>query len=211
MRYGAILFDLDGTLTDTIGLYLDAFLEALTEIGLTPPKEQFLRWYMEGWHLKDILEHFQISESRVPALRMKRDLFYERALRTQVEWMPGGKELLANAVSLSPVGIVTGSWRKYVDAIEACLPVLEGVKTLVTADDMGDYMKPHPHGLLFAADRLNVAPESCIYIGDQSFDAAAARAAGMRCCILIGPHSPHDAGKNADHVVKTLEDIMKII
>src|SRR3989344_4319914 len=181
MKYSAILFDLDGTLVQSIDLYINAFREALKEYNLETTEEEFVHWYMQGWHLQDILEHFRKEETDVPNLRTRRDELYERLLRTKLEWLESGEELLPH------------------------------IHALITADDMGKFMKPHPHGLLMGADRLKIAPQDCLYIGDQLFDMEAARAAGMECCLFVGKHTPHEAGRDANHIVTDLTAIKRII
>ena len=211
MKYSAILFDLDGTLVQSIDLYLDAFREALQEYNLETTEEEFVRWYMQGWHLQDVLEYFRKEETDVPNLRTRRDALYERLLRTKLEWLEGGEELLQHTAANYPTGIVTGSWKSYVDALNTRTPVLPHIRTLVTADDMGKFMKPHPHGLLMGADRLKIVPQDCLYIGDQLFDVEAARAAGMECCLYVGKHTPHEARRDANHIVTDLTAIKRII
>ena len=63
---------------------------------------------------------------------------------------------------------------------------------MVVAADVG-YFKPEPELLWAAAERLGVAPERCVYIGDSvAFDVAAARAAGM-AAVLVSRAPPDPA------------------
>ena len=47
-------------------------------------------------------------------------------------------------------------------------------------------IKPHPEGLITAAKKLHVAPSRVLFVGDSRNDVAAATAAGMRACYLVG-------------------------
>ncbi len=210
-KYAAILFDLDGTLADTIAIYEKAVLQSMAEIGVKVTEEKFYDWYVRGIHLKQILAEFGLTEDKVPSVRARRDELYVSLLRTDVMWLPGGEELLKETAGKKPTAIVTGSWMSYVDAIDERLHVKRYVPTIITADEIHKFMKPHPHGLLLAADRLKVDPKDCLYVGDQLFDTEAAHRADMPCCIVPGKYSPPNVGEGADFVCKTLADISKII
>ena len=207
MNYAAILFDLDGTLVDSIGIYSEAVKDMFAAVGVQLPQEAFRSSYGQGLVLKDWLAKFNIGEDQMGVLRPLRDQRYIALLREKIEWLDGASRLLATLKERHPLGLITGSWQSYVDAIDSRLQVSPHFQTVVTADDIGDFMKPHPHGLLLAADRMGVEPEQCIYIGDQLFDIDAAKSAGMASCCLRGTYTPKEAVERADFVVETLEEI----
>ena len=207
MHYSALLFDLDGTLIETIALYERAVIAAFKEIGLTITAERFRDDYMEGKHLLEILKEFGLDETHVPTLREHRDRLYEELLRTEVQWLPGAKETLDRLKGTIPMAIVTGSWMSYLDAISQCLDIKSYTDVIVTADEIHKFMKPHPHGLLLAADRLGVDPKECVYIGDQEFDVEASTRAGMPCVLVKGTYTPKGAEKNAAAVVSSFAEL----
>ena len=94
------------------------------------------------------------------------------------------------------------------DAKLAALGVEDMVDITVCATEPEvNAFKPHPRGFLVAAERMGVAPEEVVYVGDRvEVDAAGAAAAGMRCLILGAPSS----GPN--HVaVETFEEIPNVL
>lgn len=213
MRYSAILFDLDGTLIDTIGLYEEALLQALTEIGINATHEQFCQWYTTPLHIREILKMHGKSEHLVPPFRHRRDELYIELLKTKSTWLPGAKDLMDSLRGKSenqstnklinsppsphtttrvPLGMITTSWLSYVDAIDHCLGIKRYFDTIITVDDTGNFSKPHPHPLLLACDRLRVEPKDCVYIGDQLFDMEAAHRAGMEGWMVQGTWSPKE-------------------
>ncbi len=203
MPYAAILFDLDGTLVDSITLYAEAVLEALAEVGLDTDIETFYDWYTRPLHLGQMLALHGLDEGLVPQVRVRRDALYEELLATRSEWLPGGRELLEDLRARKvPTAVVTGSWMSYVDAIDRKLGVKRLIDAFVTADDIHRFMKPHPHGLLLACERLRVEPKDCLYLGDQQFDTDAARAAEMPCWLIPGRWSPK-AVTGAERTLKT--------
>jgi beta-phosphoglucomutase-like phosphatase (HAD superfamily) len=62
-----------------------------------------------------------------------------------------------------------------------------------------------------AAERLGVAPENCIYVGDQDFDMHAARVAGMTGILIPRTHTPPHACADAPHVIQSLEELPNLL
>jgi phosphoglycolate phosphatase len=212
MPYAAILLDLDGTLVDTITLYEKAVLQSLQELDISATHEEFFDWYVRPLHLAQILALHGLSEDQVPALRIRRDEIYIEFLAKESEWLPGAREVLDYITENKiPSAIVTGSWMTYVDAIDRHLHLREYVEEFVTAEEIHRFMKPHPHGLLVACDRLGVDPKDCIYIGDQQSDVEAANAAGMDSALIKGPWTAHNAGKGTSKLLTSMHDLMPYI
>lgn len=191
MARAAILFDLDGTLVDSIACYEDALRQAMLEIGVPEfTHEAFVQSYHHGQHLDHLLERYGYGHVDRAAVRRRRDELYLAHLRDRSDWIEGAESLLRECGERYAVGLVTGSWRTYVDALDAKLGLYRHFAVTITCDDTGPLGKPHPHGLLLACDRLGVAPELAMYVGDQQFDIDAARAAGMEAHAVRGPISP---------------------
>lgn len=207
MKYDAILFDLDGTLVNTIHVYKEACTRAMAKGGITLSEEEFERLYPLGVGFNEWIIKLGGTEEQVPALRSLRDDMYCDLLTKHTKMYDGTKEIL-DAIHDRPSAIVTGSWKRYVDAIDVLHNITPQVDILVTADNLGDFHKPHPHGLLLATDALQVDPKRCIYIGDQMFDVGAARAAGMTSCCIVTDHTPTQAIDEADIVVQSLPELL---
>jgi HAD superfamily hydrolase (TIGR01509 family) len=211
MHYSALLFDLDGTLIDTISLYKQAVMQALKEINIKTTHEEFYEWYTTPIHLTEILARHGLTEKDVPSVRARRDEIYIDLLRTKSQWIPGAQELMKSLPSV-PLGLVTTSWMTYVNAIDEHLDIKKNFSAIVTVDDTGNLSKPHPHPLLLAADRLGVNPTECLYIGDQLFDIKAAHAAGMECFAVKGEWSPKDIEKHgAELVVGRPDELIQLL
>lgn len=210
MKYQALLFDLDGTLINTLDLWSEAVIETLARHGASVTPETFREWYTRPSHLKNWLEWMHLSDKE-DVIRAQRDARYIELLKERVTWLDGAEEMLESLSSLIPLGLITGSWKAYVDASEERLHFQRYFQTLVVCDDMGKFQKPHPHGILMAADRLGVEPERCLYVGDQLFDVQAAQAAGMPCCIVRGSFTPDTALQQADIVVESLRELKGVV
>jgi HAD superfamily hydrolase (TIGR01509 family) len=194
MQYKAILFDLDGTLVDSITLYAEAVMQGLREMGVTVDRETFFDWYTRPLHLHEMLSISGLDPKKDGVLRARRDELYEGFLEARVSWLPGGKALMESiAEQKIPTALITGSWMSYVNAIDRKLDIKKYFPHIITAEEIHSRMKPDPHGLMLACERLGVDPTKCLYIGDQQFDIDAATAAGMPCILVRGAWTPKNA------------------
>lgn len=206
MKYGAVIFDLDGTLVDTIPIYKRAFFETLAAFGIRLTEPEFNRIYWENHRLSDVLARYGKAD-REPVIRQQRNDLYVRRLGGQAEWFADAMALQRTFDPSVPRAIVTDSWRSFVDAIDSRTGLSNFADTIITADDRPSD-KPHPCGLLLAAERLGIAPEQCVYIGDQNFDMQAADNAGMANCLIIREHTPQAAKENASTMIVSLEQLI---
>jgi HAD superfamily hydrolase (TIGR01509 family) len=177
----ALIFDLDGTLIDTVYAHVFAWQRALSEAGLT----------IDGWRI-----HRRIGMSgglfaRAVARELGRRLTQEeveavqnrhgqlfRELLPERRPLPGAVELLRELREAGiPHGIATSGRRPEIDASLDALGV--GPETVVV--DRGDVRraKPAPDLFLEAQARIGAAPADCYVIGDAVWDLLAARRAGM--------------------------------
>jgi HAD superfamily hydrolase (TIGR01549 family) len=177
----ALIFDLDGTLIDTVYAHVFAWQQALAEVGMP----------IDGWRI-----HRRIGMSgglftRAVAREAGRPLTDDEADRIQQRHgalfrellpdrrpLPGAVELLAwlrdNGI---PHGIATSGRRPEIDASLDAL----GVPTDAVVVERGDVLraKPEPDLFLACQERIGVAVADCYVIGDAVWDLLGARRAGM--------------------------------
>jgi HAD superfamily hydrolase (TIGR01509 family) len=177
----ALIFDLDGTLVDTVYAHVVAWQQALDEASLS----------IEGWKI-----HRRIGMSgglfaRAVAREVGRTLSREeiehlqarhgeifRSISPKRAPLPGARELLRHLRELGiPHAIATSGRRP---EIEASLDALS-VPAQMTVIERGDVAraKPEPDLFMAAAARLSVPPEECYVVGDAVWDLLAARRARM--------------------------------
>jgi HAD superfamily hydrolase (TIGR01509 family) len=180
-----LLFDLDGTLIDSVYHHVLAWHEALEEMGLSLGIWRIHRRIgMSGGLLVQALSR-EISQRLTPeqagALQERHAAAYER-YRLEIQPLPGARELL-HQLSLAkvPYAIATSGRR------EGAQPTLERLgitpeNPVITRRDV-QRAKPDPDLFLAAAERLNVPIARARVIGDSVWDLLAARRAG---CLGIG-------------------------
>jgi beta-phosphoglucomutase-like phosphatase (HAD superfamily) len=177
-KFEAYLFDCDGTIIDSMPLHYLAWKEALAEWNCTFDESLFYSW--GGIPTREIvcLLNKQQGLSMPPDLvaARKDNLFFERF--SQLKPIPEVVEHIDDQYGKIPFAVVSGGTRDSVSASLASVKLLDKFDVLVCA---GDYKraKPDPEGYLLAAEKLGVAPETCLVFEDTDMGIQAADAAGM--------------------------------
>ncbi len=187
-----MLFDLDGTLLDTARDLTDALNELRRQEGLAPLELARVRGLVSHGALALTRLGFpRAAESELLSLRDRLLGIYGAALAVHTRPFEGMLELLAHLErERIPWGVVTNKSQALARPLLEALGLARRAGVIVGGDTLPE-RKPHPRPLLFAAERLGVAPAETVYVGDAERDVLAARAAGMRavvaCFGYIGP------------------------
>ncbi len=175
----AFLFDLDGTLVDSVYQHVLAWREALEEAGIALAVWRIHRriGMSGGLFVQALLREpgHQVTAAEAARLQRLHAAAYARQV-AQVRPLPGARELLAY---LSQVGVpwaIATSGR-----MESARPALDilGISSdvpVVTRDQV-QHAKPDPDLFLAAAERLGVAISASVVVGDSVWDLLAARRA----------------------------------
>jgi HAD superfamily hydrolase (TIGR01509 family) len=180
-RPRALLFDLDGTLVDTVGLRIAAWQEALLRFGIDVDRDRIAGYIgSDGrWLAREMARaagrdlDWAASDE---ADRVSGALFDE--LNTSPVPLPGARELLAALEeSRLTFAIATSSQPGQVQTSVGALR-LPAPPRIVDGSHV-EHAKPEPDLLLAAAAQLEIAPERCWYVGDSTWDMMASARAGM--------------------------------
>jgi pyrophosphatase PpaX len=175
-RWPVVLFDLDGTLADTIGLIVASYNHAFRTVLGEERGEAEIR----AWIGRPLLESFAAVS---PEHAVELDEVYRAWNLAQTESLlreyAGVRDLVTDLVEADvQVGVVTSKRRQ--TALMALRGVgLEGRLPLLATLEDTERHKPLPDPLLHAVAVLGVEPPSCVYVGDAVVDVEAARAAGL--------------------------------
>src|SRR5437867_1587845 len=211
-----MVFDLDGTLVDTVELRISAWVEALAWAGLPSGRAELAPLIgLDGKRLaREIaaLAGAPIDEPRSEIVDRRSGEIYGRLNRAPRP-LPG-LDRLVRALERRSItwAIATSSRKEQVTSSVAALG-LAREPTIVDASHV-KHAKPEPDLLLFAASELGVEPARCWYVGDSTWDMVSAVAAGM---IAIGVTAgsavdpPKLKGAGAAAVVDTLDDLAEAI
>ena len=177
----AVLFDLDGTLIDSAPDLGAAADKMRTDRGLPSfPLERYRP--MAGAGARGMLgEAFGMSPDHpeFPAMREEFFVNYESRMTELTSIFEGVPEMLRQILERNLAwGVVTNKAARFTGPLTRAMPLFS-TATAVVSGDTTPHAKPHPAPLLEAAARLKLAPEQCIYVGDDERDITAGLAAGM--------------------------------
>ena len=206
LRPAAVLWDMDGTLVDTEPYWIAAERRLVAEYGGDWPDHH--AHAMVGFDLRDsaayMIEHGGIDDLETEQIieRLLDDVI--ESVRQRIPWRPGARELLAALVADGvPCGLVTMSWRRFVDPVLEALP--PGSFSVVVCGDDVERGKPDPEPYTTAAELLGVAPADCMALEDSPTGVASAVAAG---CVTVGvPNVADLKGVRGATLVPSLVDV----
>jgi pyrophosphatase PpaX len=211
MRFPVVLFDLDGTVIDSGAIILASMRHAAREVLGAEPSDELLMAAVGGPGLE--AQMHALAPDRVEEL-VSVYRAHNEPLHDELICCAGIDGLL---VSLKDegrlLGIVTAKRRATVDLAFNVLP-LRHLFDIVVGGDETERHKPDPEPLLLAAARLDVAPETCAYVGDSPFDIRAAKAAQMYA-IAVTWGGIHDRAKlereQPDAIVDSAEELYGVL
>ncbi|OUJ15605.1 HAD family phosphatase [Acetobacter sp. DsW_063] len=182
----ALIFDCDGTLVDTLPLYLAAWRAAVLEVGgIDLPPEWFRGkgGYAERMLLAAVDKAFNVS--------LDHDAIIAAARRGVIDRLHAVREN-APVVALArewrgrlPLAVASSGSREVVEASLTAIGLRDAFAKIVTIEDVAN-PKPDPEIYLLAAQRLGVEPGRCVVLEDSDEGLKAARAAGMRAFDVRG-------------------------
>ena len=209
----AVLFDLDGTLVDSMWMWKDIDIEYLEKRGFDLPGE--LQKDIEGMSLTETATYFKnrfelpesLEEIKKEWMNMARDKYCH-----QVPLKPGAKEFLlylkehqirtgiasSNGIELVRAVLQAQGVDQYLDSVHTCCDVKRG--------------KPNPDIYLLVAEELDVKPEECLVFEDIPMGILAGKRAGMRTCAVEDVFSRDQMNEKrqlADYYIQDYYDVLQ--
>jgi HAD superfamily hydrolase (TIGR01509 family) len=208
----AVLFDLDGTLVDTVSTRIDAWEEAFAEAGMPIGRDRLSPLIgLDGRRLaKEVaaLQGEQIDDDRAEAIDRRSGAIYERR-NAAPRPLPGVNRLVAALEQRGILWAIATSSRAGQVATSVDALGLAREPVIVDASHV-EHAKPEPDLLLFAARQLRVTPAACWYVGDSTWDMVSAVAAGtVAIGVTVGSAvgAAALAGAGAAAVVESLDEV----
>lgn len=170
-----IVFDLDGTLVDSLATTFHAFNHAFETLG-SPKRtpEQIMAHF--GLGELQIFEKLVGSEHAAQAYQLAKEYLDQNLSRVPLH--AGVGELLEQLRSLDvPLSIFTGRGWETTEIILRHHGLLDRFVTIIAHEHVSA-PKPSPEGLQLALTRMNLQPQEVLFIGDSSVDVLAAQGAG---------------------------------
>ena len=187
-RFELIIFDWDGTLSDSVGLITDLMIQSFLLHNVSPPSRM---------EVADILG-IKLSEAFKILLKEKDQNASELILNSYIDLynQSSNKVKLFDGVELGikelhrygyKIAIATGGGRNYLDSCLAQTSIKDFINVTKTSDDC--FSKPHPQMCNEILNELIIEPEKSIVIGDSIHDLQMAKNAGIASlAVTYGAH-----------------------
>lgn len=205
----AVLFDMDGTLADTIPDILAVFNPLLAAHG------------GPALTAETLVTHFGPTEEEIlrkllpqtPPEAIDRSLTAALAGAGPIGLVRGVADVVAACRRQGyRVGVFTGAGRRFGSSRLSRLGLGDLVEAFVAGDDVPT-RKPAPEGLLLLCERLGVAPAATAYVGDSPLDVRCAHAAGAKAIGVSWGVNPREvmAASQPHHLVDTVEQLRDVL
>ena len=182
-EFAGYIFDLDGTLVDTMPLHYRAWDAAMRHVGLNAPLDEELFYSLGGVPTKRVAEliaaHYGLTIDAHAVFDHKEALFVE--IQKDAKLIEPVVEIARRMSLTHPVSIASGGPRVIVRGMLELtgLASLFDYNRVITPEDV-EHGKPAPDMFLLAAERMGVPPRKCLVFEDAEPGMRAAEAAGMK-------------------------------
>lgn len=182
-RYQGIIFDMDGTLVDSMPSHLEAWrltcehygypfeLEYMNSLGGVPTRAT----------VELLNDKFQQSHNASEVAIKKRQIWDQFTLTPPL--IPVTYQIFQQYLGKRPIGVGTGAERSHAIDLLSHHQLLDKLDALITATDVSQG-KPHPETFITVAEQMGVIPSQCIVFEDTDIGYQAAKRAGMDCVLV---------------------------
>ncbi len=210
----AVIFDMDGSLVDSMWVWKDIDIEYLGRFGLEIPDD--LQHCIGGMSFTETAVYFKERFSLECSVEQIRDDWNRMSwdkYRTKVMLKPGARELLDYCRTQDiRLGIATSNSREIVNMTMEERGVAGYFSCIMTACD-AKKGKPAPDIYLMTAQQLGVAPADCLVFEDIVPGILAGRAAGMEVCAVDDAYSAYQEAEKrrlAHYYIKDFTEIREV-
>ena len=208
----AVLFDLDGTLVDSMWMWKDIDMDYLGKYGITLPPE--LQEYIEGMSFSEVSAYFKEAFGIKESLEEIKSEWVSMAkykYTHEVPLKPGALRFLKHLKEQGiPMGIATSNSRDLLDAVLESLEISPYFDCCMTSCEAGAG-KPAPDIYLKVAKILKTEPKDCLIFEDTPAGILAGNRAGIPVCAMADENS---AGRKdqilqmADYYAETFDQVL---
>lgn len=214
MKYKAIIFDLDGTLTDTLYDLRESTNYALREMGWKERTMEEVRQFV-GNGVRRLMEQAVPPHTEELEFMECFEIFREHYVehcQDHTDLYPGIRELLLELKHRGyKMAIVSNKLQAGVDELRQLF--FKDIIDVAIGEQDGFRRKPFPDMVNLALERLGVTREESIYVGDSEVDMATARNAGLPCISVLWGFRDQDYLRSigAFQMVEKPEEILSLV
>ncbi len=213
-RIKALCFDVDGTLSDTDDLYVQKVKSFFPRLLFKNPDHtarRFIMWIeAPGNALLGLADTLGIDDQMVAVINW----LSRRRRHSPKKFLliPGVDAMLAQLYGRFPMAVISARDEHSTMAFLEQYDLMKYFDVIVTGLS-AEHTKPYPDPILLAAQKMNVAPQNCLMIGDTTVDIRAGRSAGAQTVgVLCGFGEEAELKKmGADMILKDTTKLLDIL
>ncbi len=210
----ALCFDVDGTLSDTDDLYVQKVMRFLPRFLFKYPDHaarRFIMWIeAPGNALLGLADTLGLDDEMVAVINWLS--LHRKHSSKQFMLVPGVDEMLKQLHGRYPMSVISARDERGTMAFLEQYDLVKYFDAVVTGLS-APHTKPYPDPILFAAQKMNVAPENCLMIGDTTVDIRAGKSAGAQTIgVLCGfGEEPELKKMGADLILKDTPSLLDVL
>lgn len=209
----AVIFDLDGTLVDSMWMWREIDVEYLSKFGIEVPND--LQQAVEGMSFSETAQYFKDRFNLPDPIEVIKAQWNQMAWDKYGNEVPLKKGVIEFLEELRRRGIKTGiatsNSKELVEHVLKSLNITQYFDSVRTSCE-AKKGKPAPDIYLLVAKDLQVDPKGCLVFEDLALGIMAGKSAGMRVCTVFDPYSEDDIDRKrelADYYIDTYFDIFE--
>lgn len=207
----AILWDNDGVLVDTEGLYFEATRQSLADAGVELSRELYADISLrQGRSAFDVLRERGVSDDTIEQVRTTRDDRYSALLQSRPLLIDGVEETLASLHGSIRMGVVTSSRKVHFDLIHRSTGILDYFELVLTREDYRQ-SKPNPEPYRTALERAGLAAQECVVVEDTERGMLSAVAAGIPCLVIPNALNREGDFSAAREVLTNVREVAHVV
>jgi HAD superfamily hydrolase (TIGR01509 family) len=220
-RVRGILFDVDGTLSDTDDVMVDRMTKMLAPVSWVWPKRdarKFARWVVMASETPANFIYGVADRLGVDAHLAE---FYDWWVRrrgdrkrkhNQFKIISGVQEMLETLATHYPMAVVSARDANSTQRFLQKFDLLDYFECVVTSQTC-EHTKPFPDPVLYAAEQLNLEPQACLMVGDTIVDVRAGRSAGAQTiAVLCGFGSQKELSRaGAELILEQTPEVVQVL
>lgn len=210
MKTKAVIFDMDGVISDTQDICAITESKLLVEYGIDLDQKTITKMYAgvaSQDMLKDVFKKFNKTIPDLKSLIQEKRKRIREACEGNVKAVPGTLEFIKKLQKAKiPMAVASAAHREFIEFILTELGIRSVFQVIASSDDV-DYGKPEPDIFLFAAQHLSVQRHLCLVVEDGISGMIAAKKAGMHCIGLVRKGKLSKKIYPATELVRSLKNI----